>query len=816
VIDVLILRKPKKKKDEIEIVKINGEIEEGIPIKSNQKIYANYKKIGDKYKLYRCRIGDKLIQPSKVLDLLRSEDLFLLKDSKDIEDVLKSNNLKFKYIELCPFCLLKSVYKRLTKNNKCRYGNLTICLECGIEEIKQEVKIDDEFIKKFLKRFKDVDKVLSLLRIKNPLDNPELTRYDIIMGSEEDNIENYKVDDLNIPEELKEIIKSRGIKELLPVQTLSVKAGLLENRDLLVVSATSSGKTLIGELAGIKNLIEGKGKFIFLVPLVALANQKYAEFKERYEKLGFKVSLRVGLGRIGKKPDINTSIDADIIVGTYEGIDYLIRTGKLKDVGTVVIDEIHSLNLEERGARLDGLIGRLRFLHKNAQKIYLSATIGNPKFLAKELNSRLVLYTGRPVPLERHIIFCKNEFSKINIIKDIVKREWQNISKFGYRGQCLIFTYSRKRAERLARALRSKGIKAEFYHGGMEYLKRRKVEEDFAKQKIQCVVTTAALSAGVDFPASTVILESLAMGADWLNPAEFQQMCGRAGRKGMHEIGKVYLLVEIGRKYHAKTENTEDEIAFKLLNAVPEDVLVEFSEDEEEEQILATVSSGIDNIKDIDKVPYLGRTFSLQTILKNLEKYGMIYKRECNKVKLTSYGKAVAISFLYPKIAEKIKKGIIENKNIIKLIAEIMPFENVYLSNNLKTKLSKILNMNIPSRFFDALEIIKESMEKIKDKKLKEDLTVIIMEFEGVEVEEKILEMIINLRTAGRTPGQISKILHEDLNIQTYSGDIYYYLEQLLNLLDAIERISSIFNKKYAEKVKTLKEKIENPNFKGR
>ncbi|AIJ05092.1 DEAD/DEAH box helicase domain protein [Methanocaldococcus bathoardescens] len=806
---MLIVRKPKKKKEEIEIVKVDGKIEDGVEIKNNQKIFANYKKVGDKYKLYRCRVGDKLIQPSKVLELLKSDKIYILKENEEVEEILKSYNLKSDYIELCPFCLLKNIYKRLTRNNRCRYGNLEICISCGVNEIKEEVKINEEFIEKFLKRFKDVDKVLSLLRIRNPLDKPELTRYDIITGSEEDKIENYKIDELDIPEELKEIIKSRGINELLPVQTLSVKAGLLKGEDLLIVSATSSGKTLIGELAGIKNLIKTGKKFLFLVPLVALANQKYLEFKERYEKLGFKVSLRVGLGRIGKKVDVETSLDADIIVGTYEGIDYLIRTKRLKDIGTVVIDEIHSLNLEERGARLDGLIGRLRFLFKDAQKIYLSATIGNPKGLAKQLGAKLVLYNGRPVPLERHIIFCKNDFAKLNIIKEIAKREWQNISKFGYRGQCLIFTYSRKRAEYLAKALRAKGIKAEFYHGGMEYIRRRKVEDDFANQKIQCVVTTAALSAGVDFPASTVILESLAMGGDWLNPAEFQQMCGRAGRKGMHEIGKVYLLVEIGKKYHAKMENTEDEVAFKLLNAVPEDVKVEYTEDEEEEQILATISAGINKRQDIDRVPYIGRAFSLNKILSNLESYGMV--KVNNDVKLTNYGNAVAISFLYPKIAEKIREGIAENKHLIKLITEIMPFENVYLSNSLKIKLSKILNINVPSRFFDALEVIREGMEKIRDKKLKEELTLIIMEFEGVEVEEKILEMIINLRISGKTPGQISKTLYEGFKIQTYSGDIYYYLEQLLNLLDAIERIARIFNKKYAEKVNELKEKIENP-----
>ncbi len=792
----MILINKHKKKDEIEIVNVKN-IEEGEKVDKRNKIFACYRKVGNRYRLYKCRYGDKLIQPSKVLELLKKEKKVYLAN-KDVEDVIKSLELKYEFIELCPFCLLKGIYKKLSNKTKCSFGLREICLSCAIEEVKNEIKLNEELIERFLRKFKDVDKVISLLKLKNPLNHPELTKFDILIGDEK-KIETYKVDELNIPNEFKKLIKKRGINELLPVQSLAIKAGLLDGKDLLIVSATSSGKTLIGELAGIKNLMEGKGKFLFLVPLVALANQKYNEFKERYEKLGFKVALRVGMGRIGKKVNVNTDINSDIIVGTYEGIDYLIRTKKLKDVGTVVIDEVHSLNLEERGARLDGLIGRLRYLF-NCQKIYLSATIGNPKDLAKKLGANLVLYEGRPVPLERHLIFCKNERNKISIIKDIVKKEWRTISKFGYRGQCLIFTYSRRRAEQVARALKSFGIKAEYYHAGLDYFKRRKIEEDFANQKLQCVVTTAALSAGVDFPASTVILESLAMGGEWLTPAEFQQMCGRAGRKGMHEIGKVYVLVEVGKKYHAKMVESEDEIAFKLLTSKPENIVVEWTEDEEEEQTLATLSSGI---REIDKVPYIGKAFSTNKILSNLEKYGMVKGRE-----LTNYGRAVAISFLYPKIAEKIKEGVIKNKDILKLIVEIMPFENVYISNSLRQKLSNLLDINIPIKFFDALEIIKENFGKINEKKLKDELTELIMEFEEVDENEKILQLIINLRATTKTPGQISKALYETYKISIYSGDLYIYLEQLLNLLDAIERIAKIFNKKYLKNVENIRKKI--------
>jgi len=94
---------------------------------------------------------------------------------------------------------------------------------------------------------------------------------------------------------------------------------------------------------------------------VALANQKYDQLSA-YNELGFQTSIRVGTSRIrlGKKRKIVQSLNADIISGTYEGIDQVIRTKKsLGRVGTVVIDEVHMLEDAERGHRLAGMIARL-------------------------------------------------------------------------------------------------------------------------------------------------------------------------------------------------------------------------------------------------------------------------------------------------------------------------------------------------------------------------------------------------------------------------------------------------------------------------
>ena len=109
-------------------------------------------------------------------------------------------------------------------------------------------------------------------------------------------------------------------------------------------------------------------------------------------------------------------------------------------------------------------------------------------------------------------------------------------SSKGFRGQTIVFTNSRKKCHSISQALR---IQSAPYHAGLTYPQRKSVEERFEKGEIKVVVTTAALAAGVDFPASQVIFESLAMGKDWLGVGAFQQMQGRAGRPDYHDLGKI-------------------------------------------------------------------------------------------------------------------------------------------------------------------------------------------------------------------------------------------------------------------------------------
>ena len=153
--------------------------------------------------------------------------------------------------------------------------------------------------------------------------------------------------------------------------------------------------------------------------------------------------------------------------------------------------------------------------------------------------------------------------------------------------------------EELAEVLRTNDIKAQAYHAGLSYYKKEKIEKDFDKGKISCVVTTAALAAGVDFPASQVIFDSLVMGNKWINPNEFSQMLGRAGRPSYHDRGIVYLIPEIGNDFQGESEEA---MALELLESNSEDVFIEYDEESSYEQILADISStSINSIDELNK-----------------------------------------------------------------------------------------------------------------------------------------------------------------------------------------------------------------------
>jgi len=205
-----------------------------------------------------------------------------------------------------------------------------------------------------------------------------------------------------IPADAYSVFEKEGIVDLRPSQEKAINARLLDFKSLLICTPTASGKTLIAELAGSKSIIEGRGKVVYIVPLIALANEKFKDFDRKYGKL-FKIAQ--------SSSDIDSAdsflVDYDFIVCTAEKFDSLIRHQApwLKYVKTVIIDEIHMMNDVSRGPTLEILITILKKLLPDLQILGLSATIGNPEDLAKWLEATLVEDTWRPVELKKGVYF---------------------------------------------------------------------------------------------------------------------------------------------------------------------------------------------------------------------------------------------------------------------------------------------------------------------------------------------------------------------------------------------------------------------------
>lgn len=211
-----------------------------------------------------------------------------------------------------------------------------------------------------------------------------------------------------IPEFMYDKLKEQELEKLYPCQEKAIDAGLFERKNLLICTPTASGKTLVAEFAAINSIINQIGKVIYIVPLKALASEKYNDFKSKYGD-----KLRIALS-IGNTDSADTYLENfDFIITTSEKLDSLIRhhTPWLKYVSTVIIDEIHLLNDGSRGPTLEILITILREVLKETQLIGLSATIGNPKELASWLESELIMDSWRPVKLHQGIhLKGKTEF----------------------------------------------------------------------------------------------------------------------------------------------------------------------------------------------------------------------------------------------------------------------------------------------------------------------------------------------------------------------------------------------------------------------
>ena len=195
------------------------------------------------------------------------------------------------------------------------------------------------------------------------------------------------------------------------------------NKDfnVLVVAPTGSGKTYIAEKA-IEKYTKQNQNVIYTTPIKALSNQKYNDFTN----LNIDTGLLTG--------DRTLKPDSELIVATTEILRNMIYSNdeRLKQIGLIVLDEVHYLSDSERGTTWEEII-----IHapKNIKFLFLSATIRNKE----EFHSWIVSLRGktdlvhsniRPVPLEISLVGLNPHNEQLKIIKSSKEKRNNKIFKF--------------------------------------------------------------------------------------------------------------------------------------------------------------------------------------------------------------------------------------------------------------------------------------------------------------------------------------------------------------------------------------------------
>src|SRR2546427_6028468 len=263
-----------------------------------------------------------------------------------------------------------------------------------------------------------------------------------------------RVADLGLDPRIVEILKKQGIEELYPPQADAIGPALL-GENLVLAIPTASGKSLVAYLAILASILRG-GKALYIVPLRALAAEKYEALKD-FEPLGIKVGISVG-DYDSADPTLEK---LDVIVATSERADSLLRhrTNWLQRLSVVVADEVHLINDADRGPTLEVTLAKLRQVNPSTQVIALSATIGNSEEIAAWLEAEHVTSEWRPVPLKTGVVFDRKITYSDAAVED-VKSDAEEIAALvddviAGGGQALVFVNTRRATEGLAKKLAS-------------------------------------------------------------------------------------------------------------------------------------------------------------------------------------------------------------------------------------------------------------------------------------------------------------------------------------------------------------------------
>ncbi len=495
--------------------------------------------------------------------------------------------------------------------------------------------------------------------------------------------------DVPLPGDWLQVFEKEGIRELYPPQEDAIRR-IFNGKNLVVAIPTASGKTLIGYLAILRAFKMGL-KSVYIVPLRALAMEKYEELK-RFEKFGMRVAL--AMGDYDSPPGYLKYYD--VVIATSEKMDSILRHDLefAYNLGVIIVDEIHLLGEPSRGPTLEMVISKIRDINDDAQIIALSATIKNSNEIAAWLNAEHIYSEFRPVPLRLGVYYDDTllfeDGEKVEVRHDSI-----NIGNLVRRsielgGQVLIFVSRRKSAESLADKLKrriegyltqeergalesmtnqimddeytaygeriAKLIKhgVAFHHAGLNNKQRSIVERAFKNRLLKVIVATPTLAAGINLPSRTVIVRDVTrydgFSSVYIPVMEVKQMLGRAGRPKYDKYGEGII--------YARSESRAQEYMERYIEGEIEDIESQLSNESAlRTHILALIASDMVN-KEEEIYEFFKKTFygfkmpvkylekKVERILDFLEENEFISRRRL--ILATPLGKRVSDLYIDP------------------------------------------------------------------------------------------------------------------------------------------------------------------------
>ena len=387
-----------------------------------------------------------------------------------------------------------------------------------------------------------------------------------------------------------------------------------EGKSVVVCAPTGAGKTVIAEHAIHKALEEGT-RIFYTTPLKALSNQKYYDFGERYGTDN--VGLLTGDTSINRSAQIvvmTTEVFRNMLYGTNFGA----VADNLQNVRYVVLDEVHYMNDEQRGtvweesiiycptnvqiialsatvANADELTAWINTVHSRTELVNTDFRPVPLKFYyfdSSQPDRLLPLLTpsgqlNKKIKPEKKVPY-KSRNKQRSYVKDIVRNLAENDML-----PAIYFTFSRKKCdeqmEKCATSLSlvTRAEQAQIrqfvdeyiaenphlygnkhieyllcgvasHHAGLLPAWKNLVEKLFQKGLIKVVFATETLAAGINMPARSTVISSTSKRTDsghrMLTASEFLQMSGRAGRRGMDEVGYVTV---VGTQFQSPEEVAE-------------------------------------------------------------------------------------------------------------------------------------------------------------------------------------------------------------------------------------------------------------------